>query len=124
MAFINLTEDCKTFLQKFLVEGSHPPESTYVRVAIAGISCSGPRFSLYFDENFNSEHDELFEVSSLKVVTNRSNLDTLSGYTIDYKKNEQIAGFVFNNPLQAMGCSSKQGCCGGNSPCQSKEENI
>lgn len=122
MTFITLTEESKNSLQKFLIEGSHPPEFTYLRIAIAGMSCSGPRFSLYFDENFNSEHDELFETGSLKVVTNKSNLQVLSGYTIDYQKTEVASGFVFNNPLQALGCSSRQGCCGGQSNCQSEEK--
>lgn len=122
MSFINLTESSKTNLQKFLSEGSHPPDSTYLRIAINGTSCSGPRFSLYFDESFNFEHDEMFEAGALKIVTNKNNIDVLSGYTLDYQKTEETAGFVFNNPLKTLGCSSNQGCCGGggSKSCQSE----
>lgn len=124
MNFINITENSKSSLQKFLVQGGHPPETTYLRVSVNGMSCSGPRFSLYFDDNFNAEHDELFEVDSLKITTNKTNLELLSGYTIDYQNTEQASGFVFTNPLQSLGCSSKQGCCGGKTNCQSNEESA
>lgn len=121
MSFIKLTENSKIALQKFLNEGGHPSDSTYLRISINGTSCSGPRFSLYFDENYNAEHDELIDDAGLKIVTNKLNLEHLSGYTIDYQKKDDVAGFVFGNPLKNLGCSSTQGCCGGGS-CETSEK--
>lgn len=113
MSFINLTENCKSNIQKFLSEGGHPVDATFLRIAVSGQSCSGPRFSLYFDDIYHAEHDELLETDGIKVITSKSNLEVLSGYTIDYKKNEEVAGFVFDTPLKVAGCSKQGGCCGG-----------
>jgi len=122
MSFISLTENSKVYLQKFLNEGSHPTDSTYLRVAVHGISCSGPKFALYFDETYNTEHDEMFDAGGIKVVTSKSNLDTLNGYIVDYKEAGDTAGFVFENPLKTLGCSSGGGCCSQKNSCQTTDE--
>jgi len=77
--------------------------------ATGGCACSGGfRYGMAFDDKTRPD-DVVQEVESIKVVTDKNNVEVLRGSKIDYTESIQRRGFQIMNPnVQAGGCG-----CGG-----------
>ena len=77
--------------------------------ASGGCACSGGyKYGMALDDK--SRPDDVFEeIESIKVVTDKNNVDILRGARIDYAETMQRRGFRIINPnVQTGGCG-----CGG-----------
>ena len=75
------------------------PESTALRVAITG--SNGPEFS--YDLSFEDideagPEDHIYQVNELTVIIPKSDLENLTGATLDLPSNPMQGGLVIRNP--------------------------
>lgn len=83
----------------------------FLRMAIQGGGCSGLRYALTFDSDFDPLADTRFSMNGVDVVTRKKFAEFLDGTVIDYKDNAMGKGFSIENPNfpAGAGCSA----CGG-----------
>ncbi|TVR78798.1 MAG: iron-sulfur cluster assembly accessory protein [Saprospirales bacterium] len=72
------------------------PHSHGLRVGVKGGGCSGFSYILGFDEE--KENDQVFDISGLKVLMQKSHGLYLLGMEIDFVDGLNNRGFSFNNP--------------------------
>lgn len=86
---------------------------TTVRIALAGMGCSGPRFGLMVDEA--SDNDVTETVKDLTFVIEKPLIDDYEGFTI-LSDEENGGGGMSLRPKKLdesmMGCSTCGGGCG------------
>jgi len=109
---MNITENAAKEIHKILISKDKSPENTYLRVGIAGVSCSGPVYSFSLDQNFDEANDNLVEQNGLRLVVEKTHTQALESITIDYAEIEDRKGFTFTNPLAVLGGGCGSGGCG------------
>lgn len=84
------------------------PESTVLRIGVAGGGCSGFSYSLGFDDKCDEMNDVVSEQHGLKVAVDRKSALYLEGTTIDFYDGIERRGFTFDNPnsKKSCGCGS------------------
>ena len=83
------------------------PETTYVRVYIAGGGCSGYRYGMGLDKEVR-EGDELVQKDGIKLVVDQDSAKQLDGSSVDYVESVAGSGFVVNNPNAWSTCGCGQ----------------
>jgi iron-sulfur cluster insertion protein len=91
---------------KQLIESEGDP-GLALRVAVRPGGCSGFSYEMFFDSDI-AEDDITNEVAGVRVVTDPSSAELLSGATLDYKDGLQQAGFSINNPSASRTCGCGQ----------------
>jgi len=91
---------------KELIESEGDP-GLALRVAVRPGGCSGFSYEMFFDSDI-AEDDITNEVAGVRVVTDPSSAELLSGATLDYKDGLQQAGFSINNPSASRTCGCGQ----------------
>lgn len=83
----------------------------FLRIGIMGGGCSGLRYGLAFDNEFDPLTDTRFDENGVSVVTRKKFAEFLYGTEIDYKEGPMGSGFAIENPNFPAGA----GCagCGG-----------
>ncbi|BAC92323.1 HesB/IscA family protein [Gloeobacter violaceus] len=77
-----------------------------LRVGVKGGGCSGLSYTMDFEEESNvTAHDEVFDHSGFKVVSDKKSLLFLYGLVLDYSDELLGGGFKFNNPNAERSCS-------------------
>src|SRR4029450_2145499 len=87
---------------KELIEAEGDP-GLALRVAVRPGGCSGFSYEMFFDTDVAPD-DGFNEVEGVRVVSDPSSAQMLSGATLDYKDGLQGAGFSINNPNAARTC--------------------
>ncbi len=84
------------------------PDSTVLRIGVAGGGCSGFSYSLGFDDKCDEMNDVVSEQHGLKVAVDRKSAMFLEGTTIDFYDGIERRGFTFENPnaKKSCGCGS------------------
>ena len=84
------------------------PESTVLRIGVAGGGCSGFSYSLGFDDKCDEMNDVVSEQHGLRVAVDRKSAMFLEGTTIDFYDGIERRGFTFDNPnaKKSCGCGS------------------
>ena len=98
---ITLTEGAVIQLQKLMQEADIPAEYG-LRIGVKGGGCSGFSYVLGFDEV--KEKDEVYEVSGIRVLMEKSHGLYLLGMEIDWVDGLNNRGFTFNNPNATDTC--------------------
>lgn len=93
-------------------EAQEPASDRFLRIAIQGGGCSGLRYGLAFDDEFQPEVDTRFQQHGMVLVTRKKFAEFLDGTIIDYKNNEMGQGFSIENPNFPAGAGCA-GCGGG-----------
>jgi iron-sulfur cluster assembly protein len=77
-----------------------------LRIGVKGGGCSGFSYVLGFDEQ--KEVDEVFEISGMKVLMEKSHAIYLLGMEIDFVEGLNNRGFSFSNPnaKESCGCGT------------------
>ena len=77
-----------------------------LRVGVEGGGCSGFSYILGFD--LQKENDDVFEISGIKVLMQKSHAIYLLGMEVDWEDGLNNRGFSFNNPnaSETCGCGS------------------
>lgn len=104
---ITLTEKAATEIKRVISEQGLP-ETTVVRVGVAGGGCSGFQYKFGFDETANQEKDHVSEQHGLQVAVQKAHDLHLDGTEIDFYEGLERRGFTFNNPnvSRSCGCGS------------------
>lgn len=84
------------------------PESTALRVGVAGGGCSGFQYQLEFEETVDEKADFVREMHGIRVAIDKKSLLMLEGTEIDFHNGLDRRGFVFNNPnaVRSCGCGN------------------
>ena len=77
-------------------------QSQHLRVGVKGGGCSGLTYVLGFDTR--NADDDVFEISGLQFLMNKSHGIYLMGMEIDWQDGLNARGFVFNNPNASKTC--------------------
>jgi iron-sulfur cluster assembly protein len=92
-------------LKSIMTEQSISPQYG-LRIGVKGGGCSGFSYVLGFDEQ--KEVDEVFEISGMKVLMEKSHAIYLLGMEIDFVEGLNNRGFSFSNPnaKESCGCGT------------------
>ena len=93
--------DFTTAAKERLNKAIEPHES--VRVAVMGGGCSGMSYALTI-ETETDEDDILITLGEVRIYIDPHSASILDKTVIDYVKNLQNEGFVFNNPQANTTC--------------------
>lgn len=104
---VTITEKAAKEIQRVMSE-QKMPESTYLRVGVAGGGCSGFQYSLGFDDKSDAAKDELSEQHGIRLAVDRKSELFLDGTVLDFYDGLEKRGFTFNNPnaVKSCGCGS------------------
>ena len=104
---VTLTEKAANEIRRVITE-QNMPETTVVRVGVAGGGCSGFQYLFRFDETADAENDHVSDQHGLKVAVQKSHDLHLDGTTVDFYEGLEKRGFVFENPnvQRSCGCGS------------------
>lgn len=104
---IIITEKAAAEIKRVMSEQSMP-ETTYVRVAVAGGGCSGFQYKFGFDDAADVEKDHISDQHGLKVAVQKNHDLHLDGTTVDFYEGLDKRGFTFDNPnvSRSCGCGS------------------
>jgi iron-sulfur cluster assembly accessory protein len=105
---ITITELAVTKVREVLAQQGLGEDESFLRVYVAGQSCSGPAFGLAFDEAH--EDDATLELSGLGVVIDPVSLPYVQGASIDFVETEEVTGFKVSVPNSGASCASSS--CG------------
>ena len=107
---VTLTERAAGEVRRIIAE-KKLPETTALRVAVAGGGCSGFEYKLDFDPTPNEAEDAVSQSQGIRIVVDKKSLRLVAGTEIDIHEGLDKRGFVFNNPLavRTCGCGSSFG---------------
>jgi iron-sulfur cluster assembly protein len=107
---ITLTEPAAEEVKR-IMQSQELDEDTVLRMGVAGGGCSGLRYSLGFDNEFDPATDARYENHGVSLVANKKYALHLDGTTIDFADGPMGRGFAIENPNYSSG----GGCpgCGG-----------
>ncbi len=104
---VTVTEKAATEIKR-VIEGQNMPESTCLRIGVAGGGCSGFQYSLGFDEKTDAAKDHISDQHGISVAVDKKSFLYLDGTTVDFHEGLDKRGFTFNNPnaVKSCGCGS------------------
>ena len=104
---VTFTEKAVGEMNRVLTE-KKLPESTVLRVGVAGGGCSGFSYSLGFDDKCDEMNDIVTSQHGLRVAVDRKSAMFLEGTVIDFYDGIERRGFTFENPnaKKSCGCGS------------------
>ena len=93
---------------KRTIASANKPDSTALRVVLAGGGCSGFQYRLALDEAYDAAKDHVSDQHGLKVAVDKKSDLYLDGTKIDYYEGIDRRGFTFDNPnaTKSCGCGS------------------
>jgi iron-sulfur cluster insertion protein len=109
MSMIELTPVAAEKLRE--IRGSQPSRA-YLRVWVAGRTCSGYQYGLAFDDN-TEDKDTVSEVSGIPLAVDAVSQPYCEGATIDYVNTPEGEGFIVRNAT----ITAEGGGCGGGCSC-------
>ena len=102
---ITLTDTARDKVKE-LIEAEGNPE-LFLRVAVRPGGCSGLSYEMFFDSD-KAADDQEADYDGVKVVTDPSSMQYLTGATLNYKDGLQGAGFAIDNPNVSRSCGCGQ----------------
>lgn len=99
---VKLTERAAKELKRLFAEKSRP-ETTVVRLGVAGGGCSGFEYRMEFTESTASD-DLVSESQGLRLAVDPRSARFVDGTEIDFHDDLLKRAFVFNNPLAVKTC--------------------
>ena len=102
---ITVTDTAATKVKE-LIEAEGDPNMA-LRVAVRPGGCSGFSYEMFFDTDIAAD-DVFNEIAGVRVVSDPSSAQLLSGAVLDYKDGLQQAGFSINNPNATRTCGCGQ----------------
>jgi iron-sulfur cluster assembly protein len=104
---VTVTEKAAGEIRRVLAE-QNMPETTALRVIVAGGGCSGFQYRMTFDENYDPAKDHVSEQHGLKVAVDKKSDLYLDGTRVDFYEGLDRRGFTFDNPnaTKSCGCGS------------------
>ena len=101
---ITATEKAQLKILELMQQANIKGDASYfLRVSVVGGGCSGLSYKLDFDNELKSE-DQVFEMNSVKLVTDIKSLLYLINTELDYSDGLNGKGFFFKNPNASRTC--------------------
>jgi iron-sulfur cluster assembly protein len=100
---LTLTERAAGEVKRILAE-QKLPDTTALRVTVAGGGCSGFEYRLTFDPSLAQTDDVVSECHGVRVAVDQKSLKFVANTEIDIQEGLNKRGFVFNNPLAVRTC--------------------
>lgn len=97
---ISLTQAAVKQVKK--VQADTDAVEKFLRVAVVGGGCSGNKYQLGFDDEYDG--DTKLDSHGVTVLVDANSLSMLDGIEIDFVEDLNGSSFVFNNPNAAGGC--------------------
>ena len=93
---------------KRVIEDQQMPETTVVRIGVAGGGCSGLSYAFGFDDKADPAADIISEQHGLQIAVDKKSELYLDGTTVDFYDGLEKRGFQFDNPnsQKSCGCGS------------------
>ena len=109
---MSMIEVTATAAEKLRAIRGNEPSRAYLRVWVAGRSCSGYQYGLAFDGTTEKD-DTISEASGIPVAVDEVSQPFCDGATIDYISTpDGEEGFIVRNPALTV-----EGGCGGSCSC-------
>ncbi len=105
---LTISDLAVTKVRELVAEQGLGPDESFLRVYVAGQSCSGPTFGLAFDEAHDD--DVRVEAAGLSILIDPISLPYVDGGAIAFVETEEVIGFRVTVPTSGASCSS--GSCG------------
>jgi iron-sulfur cluster assembly protein len=104
---VTITEKAAKEIQRVLTE-QKMPESTVLRIGVAGGGCSGFQYNLGFDETSDAAKDHVTSQHGISLAVDKKSYLFLDGTTVDFYDGIEKRGFTFINPnaVKSCGCGS------------------
>ena len=104
---VNVTEKAVGEIKRVISE-QNMPESTVLRIGVAGGGCSGFQYKLGFDEEADKTQDHVHEQHGIQVAVDKKSDLFLDGTVVDFYDGLEKRGFTFENPnvTKSCGCGS------------------
>jgi iron-sulfur cluster assembly protein len=99
---IQVTENAVSRLHALLEEDGKL-ETHGLRMKVVGGGCSGLRYELSFDDEFE-EIDSEIEAGTVRIIVDEKSALYLVGCTLDFVDSLQESGFKINNPNASNTC--------------------
>ncbi len=99
---VKLTERAAKELKRLFAE-KDKPETTIVRLGVAGGGCSGFEYRMEFTESPASD-DLVSESHGLRLAVDPRSARLVDGTEIDFHDDLLKRAFIFNNPLAVKTC--------------------
>ena len=99
---LKLTERAAKELKRLFAE-KNKPETTVVRLGVAGGGCSGFEYRMEFTEDTASD-DQVSESQGFRLAVDPRSARLVDGTEIDFHDDLLKRAFVFNNPLAVKTC--------------------
>lgn len=90
------------------------PTRTYLRLFVAGRTCSGYQYGLALDDKVE-EQDAVSELNGIRVAVDPVSQPYCDGATIDFISTPDGEGFIVRSAMQVT--ESEGGGCGGSCSC-------
>jgi len=100
---ITVSEKAKERLGRLKIEEGKP-ESSFLRVGVAGGGCSGLSYKLDFDTEIKPG-DQIFNDNDFQVVVDMKSFLYLAGTELNYDDSLNGKGFEFQNPNASRTCA-------------------
>lgn len=100
---ITATEKAQLKALELMKQAGIETADYFLRVSVVGGGCSGLSYKLDFDNELKPA-DQVFEMESLKLVTDMKSLLYLLNTELDYSDGLNGKGFVFRNPNASRTC--------------------
>ena len=101
---IHISDTAKEQVNRIL-SSDGKDDSYLVRVSVKSGGCSGLSYELTFDNQIDTETDEIFEDNGMKLIVDKRSVLYLFGTTLDFSGGLNGKGFEFINPNASRTCS-------------------
>jgi len=100
---ITATEKAQEKALELMQQAGIQDGAYFLRVSVVGGGCSGLSYKLDFDNELKPS-DQVFQMESVKLVTDIKSLLYLLDTELDYSDGLNGKGFVFRNPNASRTC--------------------